>query len=106
MATSRATTLDVLARVRAGITADAQQAAGNSQLSKSEEAALPAGVIKDAAAQMRQNGGGGTRIFVDHLVEAATGRVETLLGQVNQRSGSGKAVVSQAEVRAVAALDA
>jgi hypothetical protein len=105
MPVTRATTTDVVSRVRDILREEAQQAAGNTLLSHAEQATLSNALLKDTAASMRIAGGAGARVAVDALVDAATDRVSVLLGRVNQTSGTGAATVSQQEIRDLAALD-
>ncbi len=91
----RAATLEVLTRARAALDADARAAAGNNQLSKSEQEALAPGVLQDAAIAVRARDG---RVSVASLVIEADQRLTALLGGVNTR---GPSAVSQDEVRAL-----
>lgn len=98
--TVRATTTEVLTRVRAALDADARTAAGNAQLSKTEQMALAPGVLRDAAVAVRGRAG---RVNVDELVLEADHLLTALLGGVNVR---GPSAVSQEEVRALHAVNA
>jgi hypothetical protein len=108
MTTIRAPLSTVLSTVRQQLETEAKEAAKNNLLSKSEQATLADGVLKEAAETIRQEGGSGARVDTDVLVEKATSRMEALIGSVNQPSGSGAVFVSQAEVKALASthLDA
>jgi hypothetical protein len=102
MTTIRAPLSTVLSTVRQQLETEAKEAAKNNLLSKSEQATLADGVLKEAAETIRQEGGSGARVDTDVLVEKATSRMEALIGSVNQPSGSGAVFVSQAEVKALA----
>lgn len=93
----RARTSDVLQHVNLQLDADALAAAGNSLLSLDEERALPPGVLKDAAERLRDG-----RLLIEDVAAEAKAELEALLGTVNTR---GPALVSQAEVRALYALN-
>lgn len=101
--TIRATTAEVLTRTRDALRAEAQTAAGNALLSKSEQDALAPSLLKDAAMAVRAQGGSGARVEVDALVLEASRQLEALLGSVNTR---GPGAVSQAEVRALHSANA
>jgi len=106
MTVARAKTTDLLQAVRTTLRDEAKAAAGgNTLLSKAEQARLPDGLLKTAAEQARAAGGPGARITPDAVAEKATADIERLLGQVNQQSGSGAAIISAAEVAKVAALN-
>src|SRR4051812_28373208 len=102
MPTVRAKTVDILAQLRTQLAADAAVAAGaNGRLSKDEQAALGGGdVLKAAADDVRAQSG---RVTVGPLVDAASLRVQTLLGGVNTRTPD---FVSQTEVKRLAGVDA
>lgn len=98
-----ARTPDVLSLVRAAVAVDAQAAANhNAFISKTEQAAMSAGLLKDTADEMRA--AGHSHVTATDLSERVTSKIAAVLGQVNQPSGSGATSVSQAEVRAAAAL--
>lgn len=98
-----ARTPDVLSLVRAAVTVDAQAAANHNEfISKTEQAAMSAGLLKDTADEMRA--AGHSHVTATSVTELVTAKIAAVLGQVNQPSGSGATSVSQAEVRAAAAL--
>lgn len=104
MPTIKAKVSQVLDEVRSQIARDARAVAGNSVLSKAEQKKLADGLVKEAAESLRAVAGSRGRVSTDALVEAATDRVASLLGQVNQRSGAGAAVVSKSEMEQLARL--
>jgi hypothetical protein len=105
MPTIRAKTTDVLAQVTATLRQEAAAAAGTNDLVSRDEQRALAPDLQAAANDVRTAGGPGSRVAVDALVAEASSKVAALLGQVNQPSGSGAALVSADEVRALAALD-
>ena len=101
MPTIRAKVTDVVAQVKAQLQQDALAAAGNSTLSRSEQATLPAGdVLAAAAADVRAAKG---RVTVDDVVADAVAKVEALVAAVNTR---GPASLSVTEVKKLAVSDA
>jgi hypothetical protein len=92
----------VLQSVRQQLAQEAAAAAGNALLSRTEQDQLGEGVLKEAAEALRTEGGPGTRVSTEALVDKALDRVAALLGGVNQGSGPGAFIVSQAEVQTLA----
>ncbi len=102
----RSATADILIRVNRRLAFDARSAAGSNNLvSRPEQDRLPDALMKNAADDLRAKGGRGARVEVDALVGEASGQIEALLRQVNQRSGTGASWVSAPEVRALLALN-
>jgi hypothetical protein len=102
----RASTAVVLDKVDRRLLRDARKVAGeNTLISRTEQAGLSDDLLKKAAENLRVRGGRGARVTVDALVGEASSQVRALLGQVNQGSGVGASLVSEREVRAVAALN-
>lgn len=110
MPVTRASITDVLARIQSSLLEEATAAAGsNAALSVSEQSAMSAGVLKDAAAGVRdakRAAGEIGRVDVSEAAGAAYATVLGLVDSVNQSSGSGGAALSQAEVRAIFATNA
>ena len=102
----RASLNTILQTVRQELARDAAHAAGNGLLSKDEQRSLGGGVLAEAAEELRAAAAPGARVTTDALVETASERIATLLGAVNQPSGTGASAVSQAEVRALVARHA
>jgi len=100
MPSIRAKTVDILAQVRTQLNADAQTAAGNALLSKTEQNGLVDGdVLKEVAPDVRTQDGS---VHVGPLVDAASARIQTLLGGVNTTTPD---YVSKTEVKKLAGVD-
>jgi hypothetical protein len=98
----KAKTDDVLARTRALVT-DAARAAGgsNTTISRSEEQALPDGLLKTTVAAVRAEAGNHT-VKVDAVVDKATAAVEELVRRVDTRAIG---TLSAAEIQKLAKTD-
>lgn len=75
---------------------DASAAAGNTTLSKDEQARA-ARDVADAAQEIRDDGGRGTRVTVDAIETKIEDKARALIGTVNQSSGTGAQSLSHAE---------
>ena len=73
----------------------------NEILSKKEQTKAP-GYIQESAAQLREDGGSGTRVQIHPLDAHVSGRMWAVLESVNQKSGPGRAYVSKSERDAAA----
>ncbi|MCK6545843.1 hypothetical protein L6R52_08240 [Myxococcota bacterium] len=103
----RAPKNEILSAVQAALRAEAEAAAGgNGVLSRAEQAAMPDGLLEEAARKVREERGPGARVDVDAMAAKATRRTAALLGRVNQRSGAGAASISQREIQALHGIDA
>lgn len=96
---------DVIARVRADIAADVKTAAGNSLLSKSEAAAAPSKLVRDADEQVRSRGGFNARVTTTETTDAALATVAKNIAAINQVTGAGKAFVSVEEIQRLQGVD-
>lgn len=84
---------------------DAERSAeGNELLSKAEQAKAPAHVQK-AAAEVRDDGGPGTRVETDALGAMLAAHAKKLIAKVNQKEGVGRDFVSRAEAKAAKKAD-
>ena len=98
----KAKTDDVLARTRALMTEAATAAAGsNTTISKSEEKALPDGLLKNTVAAVRAEASNHT-VKIDAVVDKATAAVEELVRGVDTRAIG---TLSAAEIKKLAKAD-
>lgn len=78
---------------------DARAAAGSNRIVSAEEAKKGPRYLKEAYDELRAKGPR-TRVTTDALETHVTDRAKRLLGEVNQRSGSGANTLSKAEATA------
>ena len=97
---------DVLARIRTDVAADVKTAAGNDLLSKSEAAAAPSQLVRDADAQVRSRDGFNARVTTTEATDAALALVAKNIEAINQVTGSGKAFISADEIKRLQGVDA
>lgn len=105
MALVRARLTDLTTTLDRLLDEDARLASGpNHQLSKAEQAKSVTHVAA-AAAELRFEGGPGTRVSADALSAHLSERARTTLAAVNQPSGVGRSYVSQAEIATLSAAE-